>query len=632
MSLIKELRRRNVIRMAGLYLVGAWLLVQVAGTLLPIFKTPDWVLQVLVVLLALGFVPALVFSWIFELTPEGLKRESEIAPAASATPQTARRMDRMIIAMMALALGYFALDKFVLAPDRGQGDRDVSTTPAAADPATDPQRPPVEASSAAADPKSIAVLAFANMSADPDNEYFSDGVSEEILNALAQVKDLKVAGRTSSFYYKGRNEPLPAIGATLGVAHVLEGSVRKQGDRLRITAQLIRVSDGFHLWSETFDGNNADVFALQEDIARRVTRELKVALNAGQQDRLIDVGTRDPDAYALYLRATEVFNKRDVPRYEAAIANLQQALQLDPQFARAHSRLGTLYFVSASTAAPERYDELAARAIEAAGRASEINPKLAEPYALRGVIHQTGRRFGQARAEYQRALAVDPTDISTQFWQALLHCLIGDIAACDKGLDQTLRIDPLLPNALGWRARTLASGGDLAAAERMIERASEVGLRWSSITLSTIARKRGDLAQARAHSLDFHTIFGAGLVPEAAAAFAGASVGETEATVRTLRIIDDYLAAAPPRINALVPLTLIRIGEIERGLTLFAEHPTSNDSLFLGEVLGTRHQAEAWASPVFPDFLLKTGIAEYWDEFGAPEHCRKDAGGDYRCE
>jgi TolB-like protein/Tfp pilus assembly protein PilF len=631
MSFLAELKRRNVIRMGGLYIVGAWLIVQVAETLLPVFGTPDWVLRTLVVLLALGFMPALVFSWIFELTPEGLKRESESAPAGSVTQQTAQRMDRVIMVLMALALGYVAFDKFALAPEGGPPD----AAPSAQEQVSASEQAGADGSSTpgpAADSKSIAVLAFANMSADKDNEYFSDGVSEEILNALAQVKDLKVAGRTSSFYYKGRNEPLPAIGATLGVAHVLEGSVRKQGDRLRITAQLIRVSDGFHLWSQTFDGSNADVFALQENIARQVTRELKVALNAGQQDRLIDVGTRDPDAYALYLRATEVFNKRDAPRYETAIASLQQALQLDPQFARAHSRMATLYFVSASTAAPERYDQFIASAIEGAGRASEINPKLAEPYALRGVIHQTGRRFGQARAEYQRALEADPTDISTQFWQALLHCLTGHIAACELGLDRTLRIDPLLPNALGWRARTLASAGDLVAAERMIERAKEVGLRWFSITLSTIALKRGDLAQGRAHSLDFHTIFGAGLVPEAAAAFAGAGVGDAEAIAQTQRIIDDYLAAAPPRINALVPLTLIRIGQVERGLTLFAELPTSNDSLFLGEVLGTRHQPEAWASPAFPEFLRKIGIAAYWDEFGAPEHCRKDAEGDYRCE
>ncbi len=634
MKLLAELKRRNVIRMAGLYLVGAWLLVQVAATLLPVFDAPGWVMKVLVGLLAFGFLAALVFSWIYELTPDGLKRDGEVAATQSIAPQTARRMDRMIIVVMALALGYFALNKFVLAP--GRVDVANAASPPAAV-ATDPADSAPAATAAQdlpapADPKSIAVLAFANMSADQDNEYFSDGVAEEILNALAKVDDLKVAGRTSSFYFKGRNESLAAIGSTLGVAHVLEGSVRKQGERLRISAKLLRVSDGVEMWADTFDGTDADIFALQETIAQQVTSELKVALDAGQQDRLVDVGTRDPDAYALYLRATEVFNQRDVTRYEGAIASLLQALELDPQFARAHSRLATLYYVSATTAAPERYDAFAADATESAEQALRLNPKLAEPHALLGTVHQSDRRYSLARAELQRALELDPADATTNFWHALMHCLTGHIAPCERGLDRTLQIDPLLPNALGWRSRLLVSAGDLQAAQRMIERAREVGLRWPSITLSWIALKRGDLAEARAQTLDTNTTFTAGLVPEAAATFAAARVGDADAVTQSLRIIDDYLTSTPPRVNALVPLTLIRIGQVERGLALFADRVTSNEALFLGEVLGTRLYPEAWASPAFPEFLRKTGIAAFWDEFGAPEHCRRETGGDYRCE
>ena len=292
MNFLAELKRRNVIRMAGLYLVGAWLIVQVAATLFPVFEAPAWVMKTLVGLLVMGFIPALVISWVFELTPDGLRREDEIAPAEATNfgdPNTAQRMNRMIFVVMALALGYFAFDKFVLVPGRGA----VNNPPAAK------AASPVSAANAI-DTKSIAVLAFANMSADKDTEYFSDGVAEEILNALAKIDDLKVASRTSSFYFKGRNEPLASIGSTLGVAHVLEGSVRKQGERLRISAKLLRVSDGVEMWSDTFDGTDADIFALQETIAQQVTSELQVALNAGQQGRLVDVGTNDPDAYAQY--------------------------------------------------------------------------------------------------------------------------------------------------------------------------------------------------------------------------------------------------------------------------------------------------------------------------------------------
>ncbi len=272
MNLLAELRRRNVIRMAGLYLVGAWLITQVAGTILPMFDAPDWVARTVVVLLAIGFIPALVISWVFELTPDGLRREDEVAlaePSDSTEPSTARRMNQMIVVVMALALGYFAFDKFVLVPGRenaSEASAKVSEPPdsALAVRASQPD------AAKAIDAKSIAVLAFVNMSADKNNEYFSDGVAEEILNALTKIDDLKVAGRTSSFYFKGRNETINTIGSTLGVAHVLEGSVRKQGDKVRITAQLIRAKDGFHLWSETYDGDLKDVFALQEKIAQAI--------------------------------------------------------------------------------------------------------------------------------------------------------------------------------------------------------------------------------------------------------------------------------------------------------------------------------------------------------------------------
>nr|MBP8081319.1 hypothetical protein [Arenimonas sp.] len=333
MKLIAELQRRNVIRMAGLYLVGAWLLVQVAGTVLPWFSVSESILRGLVVVLVIGFVPALAFAWIFEMTPDGLKRDAEVSPAESIAPQTARRMDRIIIAALVLALVYFGFDKFVLAPRR------------AAAPAADvSQSPPPKAASTvpASDRKSIAVLAFTNMSADRDNEYFSDGIAEEILNSLAKVKDLKVAGRTSSFYYKGKNQDLRAIGKALGVAHVLEGSVRKQGDKVRVTAQLIRSEDGIHLWSETYDGDLKDVFALQESIARAITDELKVVLQGKQAARLVDTGTDNAEAYALYLQATSIFNRRDGDHFPEAIAALEAATRLDPDYARAYARLASL--------------------------------------------------------------------------------------------------------------------------------------------------------------------------------------------------------------------------------------------------------------------------------------------------
>jgi TolB-like protein len=628
-TLFNELKRRNVIRVALFYIVAAWLLVQVAETVLPLFDVPDGVLRGLVILLALGFVPALVLAWVFELTPQGLKRESDPALSDAMREQGARRLNIAVIVLLLLAIGLFGYERLrgVSAPPvLPAPPPPVAEVPSEAAPA------PAPAAATAAEAQSIAVLAFADLSPDRDQEYFGDGIAEEILNALVRLPGLRVAGRTSSFHFKGRNEDLRTIGATLGVAHILEGSVRKQGERLRITAQLVRSEDGFHLWSETYDGTDADIFALQERIAREVTRELKVALGTGEDQRLINAGTANPEAYAHYLRATDLFNRRQAERYEEGIAAAQQALRLDPGFARAHSRLATLYYVWSSVAAPDRYDALTAEASRQAQSALDLDSRLAEPHAVLAAIQAGERRFIDSGEAIQRALAVDSRDSTTLFWAALLNCYVGAIELCERELDHVLMLDPLLPNALAWRARLFASAGDLATAERMIERAREAGLRWPGIALSRIALERGDRGAAQAHMEEIHRIFGAGLTPEAAAAFAAARAGDELARDRSRAMIDGYLVALPTRINALVPLTLISMGDVKRGLEVFSDHPTTNEALFLGEVMGTRFYRDAWASPAFPAFLRQAGIAEYWDRFGAPGHCQKDADGDYRCE
>jgi TolB-like protein/Tfp pilus assembly protein PilF len=621
---IAELKRRNVIRMAGLYLVGAWLITQVSATVLPLFHAPDWLTQGVVIALAVGFIPAMIFAWIFELTPDGLKRDAEVEPDESIAPQTAQKMNRLILALLVLAVVYFGVDKFVLAPKR-EAALITQTTQAVTEKVASQEQSENE--------KSIAVLAFENRSADKDNEYFSDGVAEEILNSLAKVKDLKVAGRTSSFFFKGKNESLGTIGKTLGVAHVLEGSVRKQGDKLRITAQLIRISDGFQMWSETFDGNDEDIFALQEKIAQQVTSELQVALNAGQQGRLVEVGTADPDAYAMYLRATDVFNRRDVKSYPNAIQGLHEALKLDPKFARAHSRLATLYYVMAGNSTAERYRDATEMALIQARQALQLNPMLAEPYAVIGSAKGQTRAYPEARRAFARALELDPKDATANLWSSLAYCYTGYIAKCEQGLDRTLEIEPLLPNALNWRARLWVSAGDLDKAQRMIDRARQVGLGWpAAVTLASIASKRGDLANKRKYYLETYQALSADFDPQAAEIFASASIGDAAAIARTRLIMDAYLANPPEYISPLVPVVLIRIGDVERGLNVGAEHITTNEAAFLGENLGTRINPKVFASPAFAEFLRKSGIAAFWDEFGAPEHCQKNQKGDYVCE
>ncbi len=606
MNFLAELKRRNVIRMAGLYLVASWLILQVAETLLPIFHTPDWVLQTLVVLLALGFLPALIFSWVFELTPAGLKRETEIAPAESVTPQTARRMDRMIIVVLLLALAYFAVDKFVLAPSRDQ-----------------PEGPAL-----AEERKSIAVLAFANMSADPANEYFSDGVAEEILNALAQVPALRVAGRTSAFHFKGRNEDLRQIGQALDVAYIVEGSVRKQGERVRITAQLIRSSDGFHLWSESFDGDLSDVFALQERIAQAITSELEVVLSGRQSQQLVDVGTTNTEAYALYLQASAIFNRRDSRRFAGGIEQLEQAVTIDPAYARAHARLAAMYAI-ASEYTPIDLDEALGGAREHAEIAIALAPGLAEPHAAMARVHGAQGRYVDQQDAFERALALDPNDVTANFWFGSILFTTGYIERGNAAMDRALARDPMLPMALLWRGMSYSEAGDQDSAARLLQRAEDVGLALVGTGWSEVAEARGDITEATVQLAAGTEVLFSAFQPGTADEFARACYGDQEARERVLAQMYVYLAGDPPFIDGIVPYVLARLDEPLRAMEL-AETRRLSHPMYLALLWGPYGEATR-KLPEFSAFARRVGFAELWDLRGPPDLCERGPAG-YHCD
>ena len=314
--------------------------------------------------------------------------------------------------------------------------------------------------------KSIAVLPFTDLSPQRDQQYFSDGMSEEILNALAHVKELKVAGRSSSFAFRDRNQDIRSIGSTLGVAHIVEGSVRKQGDKVRISAQLVQVSDGFQLWSESYDGEVRDIFSLQERIARAITDQLQVVLQGEQKSRLVKVATTDSEAYGLFLQATAIFNRRDSARFTDAAAQLQEAVRLDPKFARAHARLASLSSIAPAYDVDLDQDE--GTVVRTAQRAINLDPTLAEPHAAIGQLLFTQRRYTEAHAAYKQALAIDDNDTVANFWLATLLCSAGQPEPSAALLDKVLATDPMLPNALA-----LARLGASAARQHRRSRARD---------------------------------------------------------------------------------------------------------------------------------------------------------------
>jgi len=443
MPLLSELKRRNVIRMAGLYLVGAWLITQVVATLLPTFDAPTWVLRVIVLVLAIGFVPALVFAWVYEITPEGIRRESDVAQSASITPQTGRRMDRAIMVVLALVFVVYAIDRFVLLPKREVAHDAALRTEMAAAPAKQDKADSRadEVPNIERDP-SIAVLPMVNMSEDKANEFFSDGISEELLNLLAKVPQLRVIARTSSFSFKGKDTPIADIARVLHVASVLEGSVRKSGDKVRITAQLIRASDGSHLWSETYDRTLDDIFKVQDEIAAAVVTQLKIKLlGAAPAAKPVD-----PKAYPLLLQAQALSDQQSKAGREQAVSLYKQALEISPNEARAWAGLARIYFNQAVFEG--RLSERIAWSREAANKALAIDPdNVIAIGALGRIASDVEFDLPAATRYFQRAVDLEPENLVVLNAVAIL---LQDTDRVDEGIRlQQYRVDhdPTNPTA-----------------------------------------------------------------------------------------------------------------------------------------------------------------------------------------
>ena len=396
MSLIAELKRRNVFRVSAAYLALGWIVTEVTATVAPMLHLPEWVGPVVLWIGVIAFPFVVMFSWIYELTPEGLKRESEVDRSGSITHHTARRLDYVIIALLVVAIGLAAFHEF------RPGARRVTVVASA--------KPASGTADTSGEPKldrSVAVLPFVDMSAGKDQEYFADGISEELLNLLAKVPQLRVIARTSSFSFKGKEVDIAEIAKKLGVANVLEGSVRTSGDKVRITAQLIRASDSSHLWSETYDRQLTDVFTVQDEIAAAVVSQLKVTLlGAAPKAR-----ETDPKAYALYLQGRELEYQYSTQSLARAIGLYEQAVAIDPSYAPAWDRLAVAYFgqVDLGVLTPGRGVDLMR---DASGKALAADPNYAPAYGHMAMPEAfIERKYDAAARHIEQGLALDPTNL-----------------------------------------------------------------------------------------------------------------------------------------------------------------------------------------------------------------------------
>jgi adenylate cyclase len=477
-SFLSELKRRNVIRFAGLYLVGAWLLTQVAGTVLPMFGAPDWLPRSVVSLLAIGFIPALIFSWVFELTPQGLKRDEDVRPEESIAPQTAQRMNRMIIAVLVLALGYFAFDKFVLAPRRVSSLND---------------------SSSAINAKSIAVLPFENLSEDKANAYFAEGMQDEILTRLAKIADLKVISRTSTQHFKSSPDNLPQIARQLGVAHILEGSVQKAGDAVRVNVQLINATSDAHLWADTFDRKLTDIFAVESEIAKTVADTLQAKLSSSAEHVLASRPTDNPEAHELYLKGRYFWNRRTGANLQKAVGYFEQAIEKDPKYALAYSGLADCHVLLPVYPELGSYprDEMP-KALAAAHKAVELDNTLAEAHTSLARALASDLQLPVAMSEFKRAIELNPSYATAHQWFG--ECLQSQ-GRVEEGLAELKRaqeVDPLslVNNALvGFALDTVGKSNEAIA---QLRRTIEMEPRFANShgLLGNVLERKGHLEEA----------------------------------------------------------------------------------------------------------------------------------------
>jgi TolB-like protein len=476
MTLLQELKRRNVIRVGVAYIIASWVIAQVAEFAFENFGAPPWVLKSLIVVLLLGLPLVLIFAWAFELTPEGLKREVQVDRSASITSQTGRKLDRTIIAVLVVALAWFGWDRF------------FATTDVPTDVTVVQEEPDAGGGSVLGQPanKSVAVLPFVAMSSGTDDEYFADGLTEEILNSLAQLPELLVTARTSAFSFKGQDIPIQEIAAALGVRHIVEGSVRRSGDRLRVTAQLIRAEDAFHLWSKNYDSTSTDTIAVQEDIAEQIAAALDVVLDETKREAMRQAGLKDAKAFTLYQKGLDRFEQAheetDTPAgLREANEFFEQVIALVPDFA--------LVYVEHS----EYYAHLLGDDAAAASRSSIEDAEIADILAAAIKDYEAAIRHARS-PEWRDTIDAERVFISGSWrgladrfeksvgqescndgnWSSIIAAAFGYSATFFERAEERLACDPR--RSLSWfsASRAALMSGDKESALKLAIEGSDV--------------------------------------------------------------------------------------------------------------------------------------------------------------
>jgi TolB-like protein/Tfp pilus assembly protein PilF len=597
-NLFEELKRRKVFRVGAAYLVVGWIALQVVGEIAEPLKLPAWTASLVVVLLGIGFPVAVVLAWAFEVTPEGVKK--------TANTQSRSYVFAALAAVLLAAGGYYYY--------RDSGPVPEVTPDVPSETQSTPALP-------AANDKSIAVLPFVDMSSAGDQEYLGDGITEEILNVLVHSRDLRVVGRTSSFAFKGSNQDLRAIGEALGVAYILEGSIRKAGERVRVTAQLVKASDGFHLWSQTYDRTLDDIFALQDEIAEAISGALETSLDYGSTD-IIASRTSNTRANEMYLLGLAALKARGTGVANAVIA-LTAATELDPDYASAWSSLGFAYnqlwnnqYLGTDTFNDYR-DTLVKRLVE---KALALNPDDTTAHHLKANLLRANKEWAEAESEYLLAIESDAQSAAIYEDYAEFLAAVGRLEeAVDAGL-QSYKLDPLTPLYISAYAEALLDVADYAAAERFfnlaIQQDNEPG--GPPYRLFSIKLREGRYDEALSEASNPHSMF-----------------YDLREFLTALIDYAEGKATSIPEVNANPETIEEYVKRFYAAIVLMKLHDVDAIIKISGNRLDFWMQeffSQLWERDEFHRYVIQAGLVDYWRQSGKwGDMCRPLGEDDFEC-
>lgn len=621
MSFFAELKRRNVFRVGLAYIVIAWVLLQVVDFVLDVIGVPNWIIQVLVLLTVIGLPAMLVFAWVFELTLEGIKLESEIDRSQSITFSTGRKLDRIVIVFLAVAVVFLLAQRYV-------GPVSETSAPVGEETA--------ESAAVETGIPSIAVLPFVDMSPEGDQAYFADGIAEEILNTLVKTNRLKVAGRTSSFQFRDRNEDLRAIAGQLGVEHILEGSLRKAENRVRITAQLVKAEDGFHLWSETYDRELVDIFAVQDEIARAITDALAVHLDLGGGE-LVRASTANMEAYEKYLAARALLASRtDFTRIRTL---LREATELDPEFAPAWATFAQAHALSVYYE-PVNVKAALSLAEEMAKRALQYDPGLSMAHSVLGDVYRDRHEWSLAMASYEKALELNPSNIEANEQYAQMLMRVGYLRVALHYSSKATELDPLSWVNLAVHSTLLYLYGDKDEAMEYQQRSFETSGEYRDFQVrNAIFMALSDRDEARAREMS-RKLIGSRRMESQSVFFVEHlqefldRLDDPNSALEFLR--SDSRARFDQGAFSLWQVDLfwaIYLGDLELAASILEEGKALADSIDGGWLFYPAVKPLADNDPDgWKDVFKLSRAVDFWRENGFPERCRPLGEDDFECD